>query len=251
MHEIDKVHRADLGAVSAATLHCRSYVARRNPRSGNSCGVGGRRQLNIYGQGALVNGKETILHSTERKAVGVAGLGMKCLYMHLVGLFKEHIFWFLVTFSIFCAWTDTGINSTHTHKILFNQLSIYSPLTMQAHNLATSTGVNCPACNFLRDTNQSPISNDHLRYYLPPRPHRRNYHSAGSLALTWWISSCYSYLFGVSSPDADDIWQSIGRELNNQDEGRNDHNKTKLKCINKALLLQQNEQTTHKILFYC
>ena len=55
MHEIDKVHRADLGAVSATILHCRSYVARRDPRSGNSCGVGGGRQLNIYGQGALLD----------------------------------------------------------------------------------------------------------------------------------------------------------------------------------------------------
>ena len=57
-HEIDKVHRADLGVVSATTVHCRSFVARRNPRSGNSCGVGGGRQLNIYGPGVLLNGKE-------------------------------------------------------------------------------------------------------------------------------------------------------------------------------------------------
>ena len=55
MHEIDTVHQADLLAVSAATLHCRSYVARLYPRSGNSCRVGGGRQLNIYGQGVLLN----------------------------------------------------------------------------------------------------------------------------------------------------------------------------------------------------
>ena len=55
MHEIDEVHRADLGVVSAATVRCRSSVARRNPRSGNSCGVGGGRQLSMYVQGALVN----------------------------------------------------------------------------------------------------------------------------------------------------------------------------------------------------
>ena len=55
MHETNKVHRADLGVVSATTGHCRSYVARRDPQSGNSCGAGGGRQLNIYGQGALLN----------------------------------------------------------------------------------------------------------------------------------------------------------------------------------------------------
>ena len=31
MHEIDKVHRANLQAVSAAIFHCRSCVARRGP----------------------------------------------------------------------------------------------------------------------------------------------------------------------------------------------------------------------------
>ena len=74
------------------------------------------------------------------------------LYRNLGGPLKEHIFWFLVTFCFFCAWTDTGINSTHTRKIILNHLSVYSPLTMQAHNLATSSAANCPAFNFLRDT---------------------------------------------------------------------------------------------------
>ena len=39
MHDVEKVHRADLGAVPATTVRCRSYVARRNPRSCNSCKV--------------------------------------------------------------------------------------------------------------------------------------------------------------------------------------------------------------------
>ena len=48
MHKINKLHRADVEVVSAATSHCRSYVARRYPRSGNSWGVGGERQLKIW-----------------------------------------------------------------------------------------------------------------------------------------------------------------------------------------------------------
>ena len=67
MHEINTVHRAHLGAVSATTLHCHSYVARRYPRSGNSCGVGGGRQLNIHGQGALLNEYNNSMERKEGK----------------------------------------------------------------------------------------------------------------------------------------------------------------------------------------
>ena len=72
MHKINKLHRADVGVVSAATSHCRSYVARRYPRSGNSCVVEGGRQLNIYGQGALLN---EYTKSMERKE-GKRGKGL-------------------------------------------------------------------------------------------------------------------------------------------------------------------------------
>ena len=72
MHEIDTVHRADLVAVSATTFHYHSYVARRYPRSGNSCVVEGGRQLNIYGQGALLN---EYTKSMERKE-GKRGKGL-------------------------------------------------------------------------------------------------------------------------------------------------------------------------------
>ena len=155
MHEIDKVPnlgvRAVLGAVSAATLHCRSCVARRYPRSGNSCGVGGGRQLNIHGQGALVNEYNNSTESKARERLGVCR-GRGFLYRNLAGSLKEHIFWFLVTFCIFCTWTDTGISNTHTHTRACNQSSVFSSLTMQMHNVATSSGVNCPAFNFLRGT---------------------------------------------------------------------------------------------------
>ena len=39
MHEIHNIHRAYLGEVSSTPGHCRSHVARRCPRSCNSCGV--------------------------------------------------------------------------------------------------------------------------------------------------------------------------------------------------------------------
>ena len=71
--------------------------------------------------------------------------------MNLGGPLKEHIFWFFVTFCIFCTWTDTGISNTHTHTRACNQSSVFFSLTMQMHNVATSSGVNCPAFNFLSD----------------------------------------------------------------------------------------------------
>ena len=99
MHEIDKIHQADLGVDDAATARCRSYVARRYPRSGNSCRVDG----DTYGQGVLLNG----YNSTERKRekerewLG-ARRGRVFLYMNLAGSLKEHISWLFVTFCIFC-----------------------------------------------------------------------------------------------------------------------------------------------------